>query len=234
MGSRVAIIPAYQAASTIGNVVTGLIESWSAELATEPRVVVVDDGSTDETSLVARRAGAEVLRHPENRGKGAALTTGLLRARELEFGVAVTLDADGQHPPSEAVRLLEHPAPDTALVLGIRDLAKAGAPKANRFSNAFSNAWLSGFSGKKLLDTQCGLRRYPVQLTLDLGVRSSGFGFEAEVLLRAARAGIRLEQEAVSVIYPPAETRTTHFHSVRDPFRIVLRVLHTAATAGRR
>lgn len=234
MSSAVAIIPAYQAAASIGDVVAKLVEAWRGELAGEPHVIVVDDGSSDETGLQARRAGAEVLRHPENRGKGAALKTGLLRAHELEFQVAVTLDADGQHPPGEAVRLLRHPAPATALVLGVRDLIAAGAPKANRFSNSFSNAWLSGFSGLKLLDTQCGLRRYPVQATLELGVRSSGFGFEAEVLLRAARAGYRIEHMPVQVIYPPAEARTTHFHSVRDPFRIVLRVLHTAATAGRR
>ena len=197
-------------------------------------MLVVNDGSTDATSREAERAGAEVLEHPGNRGKGAALRTGLSHALGLNAKVAVTLDADGQHPPSEAVRLMRHPAPPTTLVLGVRDLVGAGAPRANRFSNAFSNAWLSAFSGTTLLDTQCGLRRYPVSETLALGARANGFGFEAEVVLRAARAGWAIEHVPTRVLYPPAGERTTHFHPWRDPFRIVLRVIYTAATAGRK
>lgn len=232
MTPALAIIPAYQAAATIAEVVSDLRSTWQTALGELPRVIVVNDGSTDATSRQAERAGAEVIEHPSNRGKGAALGTGLSRAEALNAAVAVTLDADGQHPASEALRVLCHPAPPTALVLGVRDLVGAGAPRANQFSNAFSNAWLSAFSGRKLLDTQCGLRRYPVRETLALGARASGFGFEAEVLLRAARARWPIEHLPVRVIYPPAGMRTTHFHPWRDPFRIVLRVIYTAATAG--
>ena len=232
MTSALAIIPAYQAAATIGEVVSDLRASWQATLGEAARVLVVNDGSTDATAREAQRAGAEVLEHPSNRGKGAALRSGLEHAARLNAAVAVTLDADGQHPASEALRVLCHPAPAHALVLGVRDLPGAGAPRANQFSNAFSNAWLSAFAGRKLLDTQCGLRRYPVPETLALGARASGFGFEAEVVLRAARAGWPIEHLPTRVIYPPAHQRTTHFHRWRDPFRIVLRVLYTAATAG--
>jgi hypothetical protein len=144
--------------------------------------------------------------------------------------MAVTVDADGQHPADEAARIAFHSAPDDTLVLGVRDLAHAGAPRANRFSNAFSNAWLSWFSGHRLLDTQCGLRRYPIRKTLDLGVRAAGYAFEAEVILRAARTGWRIEQLPVRVIYPPEHERVSHFHPVRDPARIVVRVLYTIAT----
>lgn len=227
-----AIIPAYQAAATIAEVVSDLRGAWHTALGELPRVLVVNDGSTDATTQEAQRAGAEVLEHPSNRGKGAALKTGLTRALGLNATVAVTLDADGQHPASEAVRVLCHTAPSNTLVLGVRDLAGAGAPRANQFSNAFSNTWLSTFAGRKLLDTQCGLRRYPIRETLALGARATGFGFEAEVVLRAARAGWGIEHLPVRVIYPPAGEHTTHFHPWRDPFRIVLRVIYTAATAG--
>ena len=232
MTAALAIIPAYQAAATIAEVVSDLKSAWQAALGELPRVVVVNDGSTDATTQRAQLAGAEVIEHPSNRGKGAALRTGLSRAAALNATVAVTLDADAQHPASEALRVLCHPVPAHALVLGVRDLIGAGAPRANQFSNAFSNAWLSAFSGRKLQDTQCGLRRYPVQATLSLGARANGFGFEAEVLLRAARAGWPIEHLPVRVIYPPEGVRTTHFHPWRDPFRIVLRVIYTAATAG--
>jgi glycosyltransferase involved in cell wall biosynthesis len=192
---------------------------------------VVDDGSSDGTAGAAEAAGATLIRHQRNRGKGAALRTGLERALKLGARVAVTVDADGQHPAAEAMRILADPAPSDALVLGVRDLARDGAPRANRFSNAFSNVVLSFFSGRRLSDTQCGLRRYPVAKTLGLEPRETGYGFEAEVILRAARARWPIAQTAVRVIYPPTGQRVSHFRVVRDPARIVFRVLHTFATA---
>ena len=230
----VAIVPAYQAGHSVGRVILDLIRAWPANLG-DPAVLVVDDGSSDATARSAEQAGATVIRHDRNRGKGAALKSGLFRARSLGARVAITVDADGQHPAAEAMRLLTNPAPEDALVLGVRDLVQDGAPRANRFSNAFSNVFLSLFSRRRLSDTQCGLRRYPVSQTLALDPRESGYGFEAEVILRAARAGWRIEQVPVRVIYPPESERVSHFHVVRDPARIVFRVLHTFATApGRR
>jgi glycosyltransferase involved in cell wall biosynthesis len=224
----VPLVPAYQASRTIGELVTELARCWPDR---EAPIVVVDDGSTDGTRELARAAGAHVLVHPTNRGKGAALRTALAEAYRLGAKLAVSVDADGQHPATEAARLAEHGAPEGALLLGVRDLVRAGAPRASRFSNAFSNGFLSMATGLELADTQCGLRRYPVEETLLLGVRSNGYGFEAEVILRAARARVPIVQTQVDVIYPPAQERVSHFHVVRDPTRIVLRVLFTLATA---
>jgi glycosyltransferase involved in cell wall biosynthesis len=227
----IAIMPAYQAEASVGALVRELMGAWP--LTGIPRVIVVDDGSTDDTAAAAQDAGAMVVRHAQNSGKGAALRSGLRRALVLGADVAVTVDADGQHPPEEALRLATLPVSSDTLVLGVRDLVGAGAPRANQFSNGFSNVFISWFSGRRLLDTQCGLRRYPVQRTLALEVRASGYGFEAEIILRAAHAGWDIEQVPVRVIYPPESERVSHFHSVRDPARIVARVLHTFATAPR-
>ena len=123
----VAIVPAYDAASSVGAVVSALVAEF-ARVEGFLGVVVVDDGSSDSTSEVAASNGAAVLRHERNRGKGAALRTGLLHARSLGARAAVTVDADGQHPAPEAVRLALHDCPADALVLGVRDLARAGAP----------------------------------------------------------------------------------------------------------
>ena len=222
-----AVVPAFQAERSVGAVVKGLLRElpWGEE----PRVVVVDDGSSDSTAEEAERAGATLLRHPRNEGKGAALRTGLAFARERGFASVVTVDADGQHPPDEAARVALHPAPHTALVLGVRDLRRDGAPLANRFSNGFSNVFLSWFGGRPLHDTQCGLRRYPVVETLELGVHESGYAFEAETLLAAARLGWRIDELPIRVVYPPEAERVSHFHAVRDPTRIVFRVLATTA-----
>jgi glycosyltransferase involved in cell wall biosynthesis len=225
------VVPAYQAQASVAAVVRGLRHELGDE-ADSP-LVVVDDGSTDCTSEAAESAGARVVRHAHNRGKGSALRTGFSALLEAGADAAVCVDADGQHPPEEAVRLARHPAQRSALLLGVRDLASAGAPKKNRFSNGFSNRFLSFALGRTLSDTQCGLRRYPLPETLALGARASGYAFEAEVILRAVRLGWEIVELPVRVLYPPESERVTHFHSVRDPARIVYRVLYTLATAPR-
>lgn len=225
------LIPAYQAERTVGDVVRELGRAWSGGVAD---VLVVDDGSTDGTRAAAERAGARVLGHERNRGKGAALQTGLRALAADGYRAAVSVDADGQHPADEAVKLALHAAPEHALVLGVRDLVRDGAPGKNRFSNGFSNLFLTLFSGRRLFDTQCGLRRYPLAETLALGARSESYAFEAEIILRAARRGLVIEQVPVRVVYPPESERVSHFHVVRDPTLIVLRVVLTAATVWKR
>ncbi len=225
-----AVVPAFDAEKTVGSVVEELVRVWPWK---HPggSVIVVDDGSSDGTSRAASRAGAHVIRHETNRGKGAALRTGLSHALSLGARAAVTVDADGQHYPDEALKLAnDSSAPDT-LILGVRDLSRDGAPKKNRFSNGVSNFFLSYFAGRPLADTQCGLRRYPLPLALELGAVDDGYAFEAECVLRAAKAGVAIREVPVRVFYPPEALRVTHFDSVRDPARIVFRVLSTLATA---
>ncbi|HEY2409075.1 MAG TPA: glycosyltransferase family 2 protein [Polyangiaceae bacterium] len=226
------LIPAYQAERSIAAVVHGLRFEWARVRGAEACLLcVVDDGSSDRTAEQARAAGAELVQHVRNLGKGAALSTGFRRLQELGAETVVAVDADGQHPPEQAVMLAQHPAPASALLLGVRDLEAAGAPRMNRFSNRFSNRFLSWASGHALADTQCGLRRYPLVTTIELGVRAAGYGFEAEVILRALRRGLSIVEVPVTVIYPPPSERVSHFHAVRDPAKIVYRVLHTLATA---
>lgn len=224
-----ALIPAYFAERTVGDLVRALVQAWPQQEGMPP-VIVVDDGSRDRTSQAALAAGAYLVRHPENRGKGAALCTGFERALSFGADAVVSVDADGQHPPDQALKLALHPARVESLVLGVRDLAGAGAPRANQRSNAISNYFLSRFTGKTLLDTQCGLRRYPLGRTLALGAKSTGYAFEAELLLRAVRAGVPIDQVPIRVLYPP--DRRTHFDSVRDPARIVARVVSTLLVEG--
>lgn len=219
-----AIIPAFQAQDTIAHVVRSLLSRWPHDDGANP-VIVIDDGSTDRTSKRAAEAGAMVVSHSRNLGKGAALKTGLRVARDLEVDVVVSVDADGQHPADEAWRIAEFSCDPRAIVLGVRDLRSAGAPRANQISNRISNFFLSVFTGRVLADTQCGLRRYPVRETLALDARDDGYGFEAEVLMLALKASIPVVEVPVRVLYGP--DRTSHFRVVRDPARIVARVLFT-------
>jgi glycosyltransferase involved in cell wall biosynthesis len=224
--STLIVIPAYQAHAHLG-VVLGALQRRNEARPSPLCVLVVDDGSTDSTHQVAVTAGAEVVRHERNLGKGAALRTGLGWARARGFSQAVTADADGQHPVDEILRLVDVDAPPNALVLGVRDLLRDGAPGANRFSNALSNRFLSLFTGLRLRDTQCGLRRYPVERTLELRCQDPGYAFEAEVILRAARVGLPILQVPIRVHYPEKAARLSHFQVARDPYRIVRRVVRT-------
>ncbi len=218
------IVPAYQAEATIALVV----ESCAREMPNVP-VFVVDDGSRDDTAHRARAAGARVVSHPRNMGKGVALRTGFERAFALGYDTALTIDADLQHPADEGRRVLEASDDRRALVLGIRDLERDGAPRKNQMSNGISNFFLSRFSGRSLRDTQCGMRRYPLQETLALAGSATGYAFEAEIILRAIAAGLPIVQVPVRVHYPPESERVTHFDSVRDPARIVVAVVRTLA-----
>lgn len=225
---RAYLIPAFQASRKLAEVLGDL-------RASDPgaALLVVDDGSTDGTGDVARTAGVDVVTHDVNRGKGVALRSGFAWLAERGFKAAVTVDADGQHRAEDAVVLARHPAPLDTIVLGVRDLARDGAPGPSQFSNRFSNWWVSRFAGLTLADTQCGLRRYPLQATLALGSDARGYGFECEVLVRAARRGIPIVEVPIRVIYPPKSERISHFHVVTDPTRIVLRLVHTALTVPR-
>lgn len=214
------IVPAYQAEKKLA----GVIDDLRAELpALAGEILVVDDGSTDGTAAVAASLGCQLVSHGKNRGKGAALVTGLATALARGHEVALTVDADGQHPAAEARRVLLASDDPAAFVLGERALATAGAPRKNQMSNGISNFFISHFAGRPLRDTQCGLRRYPIKKTLELAPRGEGYDFEAEVLLRAIWAGVEIVEQPIHVLYP--EDRVTHFHVVRDPWRIVRTVV---------
>jgi glycosyltransferase involved in cell wall biosynthesis len=215
-----ALIPAFDAEATIGEVVRG-------SLPHVDRVLVVDDGSSDATADRARRAGAELLPHDVNRGKGAALRTGLERLEREGFTHAFSLDADGQHYPSEMPALISaaRHAPQ-AIILGARQIEddQAVAP-IRRFGNEFANWWVSLAAGRSFADTQSGFRVYPIAETLALGVRAERYEFESEVLIRAARRGIDIETLPIRVYYPPPGERRSHYRPWEDTTRIIFTVV---------
>ena len=217
------LIPALDAAETVGGVVQGV----RAELGDAIPIFVIDDGSRDATARAAEDAGATVLRHPKNLGKGAAIRTGLRAAGAFGCDVALTVDADGQHPPREAARLVDGCADPGALVLGTRDLLRSGAPRGNLVGNLVANFFVSVFTLRKFRDTQCGLRRYPIERTLALRAKDQRFGFEAEIIFAALRGGLPVVEVPVTAIYPPKNRHTTRYRSIKDTIHIVFRITWT-------
>jgi glycosyltransferase involved in cell wall biosynthesis len=214
-----ALIPAYCAASSVGAVVEGA-------RAYVARVLVVDDGSSDGTGAAAAAAGAEVLTHAVNAGKGAALRTGLGALARDGIARALTLDADGQHLPHQIPLLLaaSDGAPQ-AFVVGVRKKAGHQIRRINRFGNWFADRALRSIAARPLPDTQSGFRVYPVAATLGLRTVGDRFDFETEILLRAARRGLEVIGVPVEVHYPPVGERVSHFRVGRDTMRIIRTVL---------
>jgi glycosyltransferase involved in cell wall biosynthesis len=209
------LVPVFDNVQAVGAVVRGA-------QAHVPAVLVVDDGSRDGSGDVAAAEGADVVREPENRGKGAALRRGFRELGARGFTHAVSIDADGQHLPDDIPRLLEAAGAERdAIVVGARDFSsQPHVQRKSAFGRAFSNFWVFVETGVRVEDSQCGLRVYPLEHVTRLALRCDRFDFEVEVLVRGAWAGVPIVSVPVRVHYPPPEERVSHFDLLRDNARI--------------
>lgn len=215
-----AIIPAFQTEPSVAKVV-------QATRRVIPDLLVIDDGSTDDTAGAARRAGAEVLRFPVNRGKGIALRAGFSWAVENGCRAVVTLDADGQHDPGEIPKLLDRwHETQAALVIGSRSHMEEEMTPSRRFGNRFARRAISFFAGLPVADAQSGFRVYDADLLRSIALRGVRYELEAEVIVRAARRGYRVESTPIRLARIDG-TPTSHYRPWRDTTRICLSVLRS-------
>jgi glycosyltransferase involved in cell wall biosynthesis len=205
-----AIIPALNEADAIAAVVEGIRDLVD-------RVIVVDDGSEDATAERAAAAGAEVLRHERNAGKGHAVRTGLQRVMEERFTHVLLLDGDMQHLPREAARLIETAATSGAdLVLGERVFFREQMPTARYHANRLGSRVLSWFVGVRLNDTQCGFRIFRVEPLREIRLTASGYEIETEMLVKITRRGGRLASVPITAVYANEHSK---LRPVRDTTR---------------
>jgi glycosyltransferase involved in cell wall biosynthesis len=207
------VIPAYDAEATVEQAVIGAKEHLDC-------VLVVDDGSRDGTGSRAAATGAEVIRHPANRGKGAALRTGFSRMLELGVEAVITMDADMQHEPDDIPRFVETFAqrrPD--LIIGSRRMDFSSMTRGRRFGNRFSCRALRLFAGLDLPDSQSGYRLYETGFVKTLDLRRSAYDAEIEVLMVAARDSRRIETIPLTMRTPDG-CATSSFRPWVDTLRI--------------
>lgn len=206
----VALVPAYQAAATIGGVVTGLLRHV-------PRVLVVDDGSTDGTEEAASRAGAQVLVLPANSGKGSALRAGLDLLLATNATHVVFVDADGQHDPDDVPSLLAAARSGDQFVIGSRMNGSEAIPPVRFRTNEIGSRILTRMSGHDVEDSQSGFRVIAADVLRKLPLSARGYLIETEVLLKAARHVRRFRHVPVQAIYTSAPS---HYRPFRDTWVI--------------
>lgn len=210
------VIPVYNHSKTLRDVVVRALE-------VNAEVMVVDDGSTDRGINTLTALNVHILHHPINLGKGAAILTAAKACRQMGMTHLVTVDADGQHNPDDFRRFVPVMQRNPyAIVVGKRNFQAVNIPGLTRFGRHFSNFWFRLQTGHSLGDTQSGFRAYPLVVLEKLKLREKGFAFEVEILVKAAWAGVKLKEVDVSVYYPPANERISHFHVFRDNLRLTL------------
>jgi uncharacterized protein (DUF2062 family) len=217
----VVVVPTYNNAQTLVGVLDRITRY-------ELPVIIINDGSTDSTARILadwkssspRAAGVHVLTNDFNRGKAAALRRGFARAGELGFTHAITIDSDGQLDPEEIPFFLKeiNSAPH-ALVLGYRDQTRPDYPGKSKLGRGLSNLAIRFECGRRIYDSQCGFRAYPIYLIRDIRCRAGRFGYETEMITRAAWAHVDIRQIPVTCRYFQGQKRVTHFRIVRDTVR---------------
>jgi glycosyltransferase involved in cell wall biosynthesis len=209
-----ALIAAFNEEASVADVVKGASPHASA-------VVVVDDGSTDDTATTSRDAGAIVIRHERNRGKGCAIRTGLAYALKQGCSHVLFLDADLQHDPAEIPRLIARAEQGRGdLVIGEREFRKDTMPAARFYANVIGSAIISRFIGADIADSQSGFRLIRSDLLRRVRLTGTGYEIETEMLIKLARAGAVVERVTVRRLqYDGAHSKIRQF---RDTLRTCL------------
>lgn len=223
------VVPAYNEEATIGDVIERC-------LLADGEVIVIDDGSADDTAAIVRRYPVELLVNDTNSGKAASLMRGMRRAVDRGADIVATMDGDGQHRPEDLAGLLvcarDNPG---CIVIGSRLGDRAAFPLERYIGNRFADFWISWACGYRVEDSQSGFRLYPAGLFDNIDVPHGperGFVFESEILIEAARAGVRGISTPIPALYEGTLVRASHFQPLRDVLRIVRMVAWRLISRG--
>jgi len=208
-------MPAYNEEKYIGSLVAEA-RQYGGE------VLIIDDGSTDDTSETARLAGATVIQHKENKGYGAAVQSILAEAKRISPDILVLLDADSQHNPNEIPRLVKPISQGFDLVIGSRKLLRDSIPLYRRIGQGVISYFCYILSGEKLSDSESGFRVFSRKAVGMLELREDGMSVSAETIAKAAEKGLKITEIPISITY----TRDgSTLNPVRHGFGVLSRII---------
>jgi len=199
------VIPTYNEVATIGDIVRHIRRQGR-------EVVVIDDGSTDNTAQISRDCGAVVLRNKKNQGKGYSLIRGLRYALEKNFDAVITMDGDGQHCPEDIFYFIQSAQSSKAgMIIGNRMHNPRRMPIIRVLTNKFMSWLISKISKQKIPDTQCGFRLIKKELLQKLKFTTWRFETESEILLQASYLRYKIESIPIKSIYQKEKSRINPF-----------------------
>lgn len=210
------IIPAYNEAKTIAELIQQVKRL-------ELDVVVIDDGSHDQTTRISRDAGAEVIRNSTNKGKGASLVRGFSYCLRNKYDAVIVMDADGQHLPSDIpyfVTLAKYS--NTGIIIGNRMGKAKDMPLLRYLTNKFTSWLISEIAGQRIPDTQCGFRLIKKEVLEKIALKTSNYETESEMLIKAAHLGFKIESCPIKTIYM---NKKSHIRPFRDTMRFIIFVI---------
>ncbi|WP_051261618.1 glycosyltransferase family 2 protein [Desulfovibrio inopinatus] len=214
LNTLLVVVPTYNHTGTLPDVVRRI-------KAQHPHVLVVDDGSDIPVSANDLSDTIDVIRHPVNQGKGAAMKTAAKRARQRGMTHILTIDADGQHFPEDIPRFIsameQHPE---SIIVGSRNFNAKNIPGSSRFGRWFSNLWYRIQTLHTISDMQSGFRAYPLTVFEKIQSTENRYSFEIEILVKATWAGFHIEEIDIPVFYPEPDQRISHFKAFWDNARI--------------
>lgn len=187
-------------------------------------VVVVDDGSQDRTAVLAERAGARVIRHPSNQGKGVAVRTGLAHVLRHDFTHVLFIDADLQHNPRDIPLLIDKARTGAGeFIVAERSFDKDRMPRSRYYANTIGSQVMSKLTATPIRDSQSGFRLIRTDLLRPLSLTARRYEIEAEILVKLVRRGARIERVPVASSYDDARSK---MRPIRDVFRICMLTMH--------
>lgn len=213
-----AIIPSYNESQTIGK----LIQRIKAQGLD---VIVVDDGSSDDTAQIAKEAGAEVIRHVQNKGKGSSLTSGFDYVLRHDYDAVITMDGDGQHSPDDIAHLINIMETTNAdIVVGNRMFSTKNMPTLRWLTNKTMSFLISAICRKDIPDSQCGFRLFKKNVLRNLHLKSHNYEIETETLIEASRQGFQIRSVPIQTIYSKQTSNINPFIDTIRFLRYLLRL----------
>jgi dolichol-phosphate mannosyltransferase len=213
------LLPVFNESKVISSVIKSIQkEGWK-------KIVAVDDGSTDNTYDEIKKTGVVVLRHSINRGKGAAVKTGLEAAKILGAKIVVTLDSDGQHNPKDIKKIVEKINRNYDVVLGIRNFNKRHIPRYKAFGNHLGNIFTWMFYGLWVNDSQSGFRAYNKKAINLIETNNDRYEFETEIVREIVRNKLKWTEEIIDVRYSDYDQKKRNKQSFWSAVKMIIKLV---------